>query len=215
MGVILQSLNLPYVNSSDVQQIGREPSGWVLLPMKSTESKGVDCVSDLTSSSLGGKLADALERTRELIKMTKRCTNPSANSNANEAVLFLGMDSPELPMEEVVYGLQISSGENRVSLQRLHDEVRNHKSEHICIDNAGVETYGRAHFCPTGDGEFWGKMRIALADNVTAILTPIFDDLNRWIRTHLDTKTCSFVEDLFGRSMEPVADGCFPAEGTD
>ncbi len=171
MGAILQSLNLPYVNSSKVQQLGREPSEWILLPMKSTESKGGECVSDLTSSSLRGKLADALERTRELIKMTKTSTIQSANANANEAVLFLGMDSPELPMEEVVYGLKISSGDNRLSLQR-HDEVPNHKSEHynICIDNAGLETYGRAHLCPAGDGEFWGETRIAKATNVTAML---------------------------------------------
>ena len=74
--------------------------------------------SDLTSSSLGDKLADALVRVRELLD------TESLRNNPNEAVLFLGMDAPDLPLEEIAYGLQISSGN------------------------------GKAHMCPANDGGY-------------------------------------------------------------
>jgi glycosyltransferase A (GT-A) superfamily protein (DUF2064 family) len=89
---ILQSLNLPYpilYDDIDVDVDKEEQllngNTWILMPMKSSS------VSDLTSSSLGDKLEDALVRTRELLDTQK--------DSDNKGVLFLGMDSPELPLK--------------------------------------------------------------------------------------------------------------------
>ena len=151
MEFILQSLNLPYVNSTKAQKLGRSLGEWVLLPMKSSVKNETESNSDLTSASLGDKLTDALDRTRELIRMNKSFN--IQNSNNNEAVLFLGMDSPELSMEEVVYGLQISSGD-----KLLHNDMPDHMSKRDCIDNILTATFGRAHICPAVDGEFMMKV---------------------------------------------------------
>jgi len=165
MASILQSLHLPYhkmdVDPSNARQSDHtinhnneeradsfDANGWVLLPMKSSAPIGSNASkSDLTSSSLGEKLEDALERTRILIEMKKTCNN----SNKNEAVLFLGMDSPELPMEEIVYGLQISSG-NRRLLQRSNEGTNENAANYQ--DNARETFTGKAHLCPANDGGY-------------------------------------------------------------
>ena len=96
---IINSLELSIVSVG-----GESPSafdGWVLLPMASGASK-----SDLTSTSLGSKLEDALNKTRILqAKVHKQITT----NNSNQSVLFLGMDAPELLLDEIIYGLESSS----------------------------------------------------------------------------------------------------------
>ena len=152
---ILQSLHLPFVAtmthccSTDgggdnalllplpILQTILTNNGWVLLPMKLSTSD-----SDLASSSLLGEiLVDALDKTRALLaslsKSSSSKVTPCTTSN-NDAVLFLGMDSPELPLEEIVYGLQLSSGKE----WRQHDAVIN-----------GVNN-GKAHLCPANDGGY-------------------------------------------------------------
>eukprot|EP00986_Skeletonema_menzelii_P005783 scaffold2144_cov149-Skeletonema_menzelii.AAC.3 len=99
MKSILQCLNLSATSCSEVSS--RVLDGWVLLPMASGASK-----ADLTSSSLGSKLEDALEKTRNLLERVHKII---ATQQSNEAVVFLGMDAPELPLEEIVHGLQTSS----------------------------------------------------------------------------------------------------------
>ena len=144
---ILQSLKLPHTNSSIAPQGGLATSAWILLPMKSSAKNEDDFKSDLTSSSLGDKLADALERTRSLIQ--------NSRINTDDAILFLGMDSPEIPMEEVVHGLQISSSDATLLLQRNEDmpgyQVKNNCQEYV----SGV-THGKAHLCPAIDGKSIG-----------------------------------------------------------
>jgi len=116
---ILQSLNLPYPMIYDDIDVNIDKEqlndiSWILMPMKSTSA-------DLTSSSLGDKLEDALVRTRELL---------DTREDSNQSVLFLGMDSPELPMEEIIQGLQIASSTS--------DENKP----------------GKAHICPANDGGY-------------------------------------------------------------
>jgi glycosyltransferase A (GT-A) superfamily protein (DUF2064 family) len=159
---ILQSLHLPFVvtmsqccstGSNDkggeddnalllplpILQTILTNNGWVLLPMKVSTSD-----SDLASSSLLGEiLVDALDKTRALLASLSKCSNnssvtPCTTSN-NDAVLFLGMDSPELPLEEIVYGLQLSSGKRWIQ----HDDA---------VIN-GVHN-GKAHLCPANDGGY-------------------------------------------------------------
>jgi glycosyltransferase A (GT-A) superfamily protein (DUF2064 family) len=60
---------------------------WVLLPVSSA--------TDLTSCGIGDMLADALERTRALL----------ANHHTTGSIVFVGMDSPELPLDEIVNSL--------------------------------------------------------------------------------------------------------------
>ncbi len=99
MKSILQRLNLSVTSFDDVSAL--QFDAWVLLPMASGASK-----SDLTSSSLGSKLEDALDNTRTLLA---KVHNMIATQQTNEAVVFLGMDAPELPLEEIVQGLQTSA----------------------------------------------------------------------------------------------------------
>ena len=150
---ILQSLHLPFVvtmsrcSTGSNDKVGGDDNalllplpilqtiltnnGWVLLPMKVSTSD-----SDLASSSLLGEiLVDALDKTRALLASLSKSSN---NSN-NDAVLFLGMDSPELPLEEIVYGLQLSSGKRWIQ----HDDA---------VIN-GVHN-GKAHLCPANDGGY-------------------------------------------------------------
>ena len=100
MKSILHSLHLSAISCGE--ESSRIFDEWVLLPMASGASK-----EDLTSSSLGSKLEDALDKTRSLLAKVHKMT---ATQQSNEAVVFLGMDAPELPLEEIVYGLQTSSG---------------------------------------------------------------------------------------------------------
>lgn len=65
---------------------------WVLLPVSSS--------MDLLSSSIGDMLTNSLERTRALLQN---------HHGSHGSVVFLGMDSPELPLEEIVTALRNSS----------------------------------------------------------------------------------------------------------
>ena len=127
MITILQSLNLAYVSSGTDCF---DAKCWHLLPMISESmEQSTDNKSNLTSSSLGDKLIDALERTRILLTKNKKACQ------YNDSVLFLGMDSPEIPMEEVIHGLQTSLGQS--------------------IDSTGrIEHRGKAHLCPANDGGY-------------------------------------------------------------
>lgn len=60
--------------------------------------------TDLLSSNLGDKLADALIQARNLFKM-KHLDNSKFSSKNFAAVVFLGMDSPEICVEEIYYAL--------------------------------------------------------------------------------------------------------------
>jgi glycosyltransferase A (GT-A) superfamily protein (DUF2064 family) len=87
--------------------------------------------SNLRSSDLGSKLAGMLEQTRTIVQ------NEFGDDDApsSPAVAFLGMDSPELPIEEIAYALQLASGQ---------------ASEESAIDN----NKGLAYINPSHDGGY-------------------------------------------------------------
>lgn len=116
--------------------------GWVLLPMQKAST------SDLTSSSLGSKLEDALERIRKLLASMVQKSSNVDNNNRNEAVLFLGMDSPELPMEEIVYGLLQSNDHHPPTNEKQLSNNCNNPSE------GKASFHGKAHMCPANDGGY-------------------------------------------------------------
>ncbi len=95
MSTILTELGLENSNL----EARSSTSQWILLPMMSSAAKTErNPLSELLSSDLGSKLADALERVREL--------------NPNDPVVFLGMDSPELLTNEIIDAILIASKEN-------------------------------------------------------------------------------------------------------
>ena len=85
-------------NSNNEKQnpITTSKNTWILLPMIS---------SDLTSSNLGDKLSTALHQTRSILLSQ---TNPFHIGN----VVFLGMDSPIIPLPEIMYSLSSSEYKN-------------------------------------------------------------------------------------------------------
>lgn len=70
---------------------------WLLLPMQSKV--------DLQSSDLGDLLERALNRAREHIVVVDSAANASHVNSGNGSVVFLGMDSPALPLEDILIGL--------------------------------------------------------------------------------------------------------------
>ncbi|KAL7511143.1 hypothetical protein ACHAXN_008041 [Cyclotella atomus] len=134
---ILHTLNIAHYSSKSIPNANQ----WHLIPMISSPEKKLTGVltssrahSDLNSSSLGEKLIDALERVRALLASSIEIYQH------NESVLFLGMDSPEIPIEEVTYGLHISSGKH---------------TTHQTVESGGSRQFsGKAHMCPANDGGY-------------------------------------------------------------
>lgn len=93
---------------TELQPDNSKPNqGWMLLPMTST---------DLTATNLGDILTDILKRTRAL----------PLHGKQPGKVVYLGMDSPELPVEEIVG----------------------------CIANSRESSLQEAVLCPANDGGY-------------------------------------------------------------
>ena len=76
-------------------------TGWNLVPMLSR---------DLRSSDLGEQLKHALQEARKLIQISRTSSESSkVQANSTEvkdgSVVFLGMDAPELPLEDIAAAL--------------------------------------------------------------------------------------------------------------
>ena len=76
---------------------GDDFASWHLLPMMSKPS-------DLRSNDLGAKLEDALERVRKI------------EGGQKHGVVFLGMDSPILPLTDIVSGLEKAAIQKEATL---------------------------------------------------------------------------------------------------
>ena len=72
---------------------------WVLMPMNST-------AKDMTSSNLGDKLKSALYRARQLLINCRREPN---DTKEDGGVVFIGMDAPDIPLDEILHGILYSS----------------------------------------------------------------------------------------------------------
>jgi glycosyltransferase A (GT-A) superfamily protein (DUF2064 family) len=90
-------------------------NNWHLLPMLSSSSSSnsggsntsIDNVDDLKSHDLGAKLEDALIQVR-LLQQSQKQQQSNTNTN-NYGVVFLGMDAPILPLNDIVEGLRKAS----------------------------------------------------------------------------------------------------------
>lgn len=133
-------------NQADVNA-GEEPSiistekklGWTLMPMTSPV--------DLQASNLGDLLQHALERVREKFSIT------------SEGVVFLGMDSPILPLRDIVFGLSASK-KGDSNDDNNHDSTSTHQAVLCPADDGG---YGMlcvpSQACPrqTFQGILWSN----------------------------------------------------------
>jgi len=127
MSELILSLNLTLVsNISEEERAG----GWILLPMMSqfSSNSSSSIKAELTNPNLGEKLTDALIESRKLLVSTEKTGDLICGS-----IVFLGMDSPMLPLSEIIY-----------SCCRHSDEYPTHTQKH------GTPVY----LCPAQDGGY-------------------------------------------------------------
>lgn len=107
---------------------------WILLPMVASTS-----AKDLVSSDLGDKLTNALLRVRSLLSSPSfnhesSTSTQTSNLDQSGSIVFLGMDSPLIPLSELIYPLSSS-------MPSSFDESKHNLSCH-------------AHICPAHDGGY-------------------------------------------------------------
>ena len=145
MGAILDELDIPYRRRGcsgdeqyEVQECTATPKTtidtWYLCPMPDAHR------SNLRSSDLGSKLAGMLEQTRSMVQTEFGNDNDGGDGTPSSlpAVAFLGMDSPELPTEEIAYALELASGRS--------------KNSNVATNSSNNK--GLAHINPSHDGGY-------------------------------------------------------------
>jgi len=100
MEAILDDLGLTTTSEEDCDASPGQQ--WHLLPMMSSTQS-----NDLRSHDLGAKLEDALVRVRAL------SSTDDSNNNGGGGVIFLGMDAPILPLDDMVTGLARAAGNSK------------------------------------------------------------------------------------------------------
>ena len=162
MGSILDELGIPYRiagNSSgsecsecgeagtNTNQTQNDPEStstakpqttWYLCPMPDAHN------SNLQSSDLGSKLAGMLVQTRTMVQ--KEFSGQDDTPQQAPAVAFLGMDAPELPVEEIAYALELASGQQQLEEESAIDHNNN--------NNNNNSNRGTAYINPSHDGGY-------------------------------------------------------------
>ena len=103
--------------NNDDDDDDKDLSAWHLLPMLLAPSKTND---DLRSHDLGAKLEDALVRVRELSR------------SPGHGVVFLGMDAPILPLDDIVGGLQRAAANANASANMTGVRMVSQPSATLC-----------------------------------------------------------------------------------
>ncbi len=153
--------------------IGIMEEQWILLPMLSSSSTTSSTKSNLKSSDLGTKLADALNRVRQLMEKDNKHDNHNKNDDENDdidqesskksqscqitetvttssgPVVFLGMDSPELPIDEIIYAMKIASASSSSSSDDGIDIYKKSKN-----NGSGFVKKAKAYLNPACDGGY-------------------------------------------------------------
>lgn len=141
MGSILDELDIPHRrvgSSNEQQQDAREGTAtsqtttatWCLCPMPDARR------NNLRSSHLGSKLAGMLEQTRTIVRNEFGHDGNAGTPSSLPAVAFLGMDSPELPIEEIAYALELASGQfkNSTVATNSNNEDRHTSTQATMVD---------------------------------------------------------------------------------
>lgn len=137
---------------------------WTLLPMAvstCSSSAGVGNGSDdvesqrqrlvnLRSSDLGDKLADILVRTREQLGARSR--------GSSGAIAILGMDSPEIPLNELSYALELSSA-SAVDIYEPNQAPKNKKMPMAYLSPSLDGGYGMLCLPPNAPPSVFGGIR--------------------------------------------------------
>ena len=175
MKEILESLNLTckFVSdelSHDCRLIEDEDeededdiyNSWLLLPMTTNSSKNTKTnKNDLTSSDLGAKLSNALSTVQTIlmsegggcsgtwsIESLSSSHDDSTLNNTGGPVAFVGMDSPELPLDEIANAFQIASSSSIVNNDDSNSNNNSHKKQ------KQNHLMGKAYLCPANDGGY-------------------------------------------------------------
>jgi hypothetical protein len=148
METILNELDLK-IRSNDASSSSSSSSNnnneglnaWHLLPMLLAPSKTDD---DLRSHDLGAKLEDALVRVRELELEAVTTSRPPRHG-----VVFLGMDAPILPLDDIVGGLQRAAAAQDDSSQTNANVNTSANATEV-----GKVSPPSATLCPARDGGY-------------------------------------------------------------
>ena len=93
-----------------------ENTAWYLLPMASSRDNIRKNENDLTSSDLGFKLATTLKQIRDMNMESNDQVKDSHTKPQHESkgpIMFLGMDSPELPCDELAEAMIFSKEQSK------------------------------------------------------------------------------------------------------
>jgi glycosyltransferase A (GT-A) superfamily protein (DUF2064 family) len=126
MEALLQELGL---SSSSSSSSSEQQKQWILRPMMAADN--------LLSSNLGSQLTQALIETRRLYQPHQSSSSTEQHQQQHkqqQSVVFLGMDAPELPLDEIVAAL--------TSTESMNDDSNNHYDKN------------HAHLCPAADGGY-------------------------------------------------------------
>mmetsp|Transcript_10723 Transcript_10723/g.25554 ORF Transcript_10723/g.25554 Transcript_10723/m.25554 type:complete len:409 (-) Transcript_10723:68-1294(-) len=182
MKTILDELSVPYHGGDEMIDQRQRPRDenqaivaanctrkWTLLPMMMMDNDVGGCGDggadgadgDLRSSDLGSKLQDALVRARELMMTTtttsggkseKEDRGGSFGGDGGGGIIFLGMDSPVLSLDDIVQGLQDSSVVSS-SPSSFHNQA--YSSSHSTTTTSSNTTPQlSAMLCPADDGGY-------------------------------------------------------------
>lgn len=129
-----RALDLESYSDDDCSDNNEIEEPWILLPMTSSSSG-----KDLRSHDLGAKLEDALVRGRELEQQQ------SKQQRQRHGVVFLGIDAPILPLDDIVEGLKRAVSSAAGTTQEEEQET----TTSIISNTAAAAT-----LCPALDGGY-------------------------------------------------------------
>jgi len=134
MSQVLQELNLVELDAETTAKTFSEQEGWMLMPMLST---------NLEASDLSDILRDILQRTRQLLS---KSLSSSVDDGKQGKIVFVGMDSPELPLEEIVASLEIINDEQSCIDRECCSSSLSSQTTTLSVSEAVL--------CPANDGGY-------------------------------------------------------------
>jgi 2-phospho-L-lactate guanylyltransferase (CobY/MobA/RfbA family) len=121
MTLILDTMGLKAIPTATAEIPSDENTSWYLLPMASS----VESIQkSLLSSDLGFKLATALIQIRNWYLDSNKTVRDSLSKSYQDntgPIMFLGMDSPDLPCDELAEAMLISKEQNKAYLNPAFD----------------------------------------------------------------------------------------------
>lgn len=114
--ILEDKLGLTTIPTTPGNTSTNENTAWYLLPMSSSRENIRKTENDLTSSDLGFKLATTLKQIKDMnIDSDDQVTDSHMKSKHEfkGPIMFLGMDSPELPCDELAEAMILSKDQSK------------------------------------------------------------------------------------------------------